>query len=155
MVLTKFFGDVRSAILGRRLRYDGNFKYRKDYFSVFSFFIRICRNSRNRPTRISYFKKMFGHLRRHPYANSSTLTVLDCNTPVTIEDGKKSDEQWYRVKVGVYEGYVKKKNISSGRVDCFQKKYPHFWATIKIEPGEQYYWGKLYDRYEQARSKVP
>ena len=107
--------------------------------------------------RIAYFNKIFGHLRRHPYGNSSTLTVLDCNTPVAIMEkkGKKRDEQWYPVEVGVYEGHVKKSHISFGKGECFQKKYSHFFGAMKIEPSEQYHWGKLYDRYEQAKTKVP
>ena len=107
------------------------------------------------PVRIAYFNKIFGHLRRHPYANSSTLTVLDCNTSITIVNGNgRKSEQWYHVKVGIYEGYVKKNNLSFQRVECFQKKYPHFFGAIKIDPSEQYHWGKLYDRYEQARTRI-
>ena len=108
--------------------------------------------------RIVYFNKIFGHLSRHPYANSSTLTILDCNTPMTIvEDGekKKKTGQWYHLTVGVYRGYIKESNLSFSPVECFQKKYPHFFGAIKIEPGEQYHWGRLYDRYEQARTRVP
>ena len=101
--------------------------------------------------RIAYFNKAFGHLHRRPDVDSATTTLVDCNTVATI---MANNEPWYRVKIGIYEGYIKKNNLTGNPVDCFQKSYPRFFEMMKIEPGEQYYWGKLYDRYEQARTKV-
>ena len=102
-------------------------------------------------TQIAYFNKAFGHLHRRPDVDSSTITVVDCNTVATLMG---SHDPWYRVKIGIYEGYIKQDNLAKGSVECFQRKYPRFFEMMKIEPGEQYYWGKLYDRYEQARTKV-
>ena len=107
--------------------------------------------------KIAYFNKIFGHLHRRPDVNSSTLTVLDCNTILNIiHDGaQKGNSQWYYIKSGIYEGFVGKNHVSFAPVRCFQKKYPHFFESVKIDPGDRYYWGKLYDRYETAQTKVP
>ena len=107
--------------------------------------------------RIAYFNKIFGHLHRRPDVNSSTLTILDCNTPVTFtaDSTQKGSARWYYIKAGVYQGYVIKSNISFSPAVCFRKKFKKFFELIKIDPGEQYYWGKIYDRYEQIRTKVP
>ena len=122
-------------------------------------FFPLCRSegAEKGAVKIAYFNKIFGHLHRRSDVNSSTLTVLDCNTPATIifDGAKKGRAKWYYVKAGVYEGFIKKINVSFAPVECFQKKYPRFFESIKMDPGEQYHWGKLYGRYEAARSKVP
>lgn len=113
--------------------------------------------------RVEYYKPMFGHIHRNPSRYSSSMSTISCGHPVKIYklENKKGgqaqiefNEDWNFVKVGPYEGYIRKEYLSRKKPQCFQDKYPKFFDEIGLELADLYYWGKLYDQYIQGKSRV-
>ncbi len=106
---------------------------------------------------IGYYKNLFGHIHKNPSRYSQSLSTIGCNHPIKVL-GKKGNPTmksgFYHVNVGPYKGYLKKGDISKKRNKCYQNKYPRFFDYVNPSLTEMYYWGKLYDLYNQGKSKI-
>lgn len=103
-----------------------------------------------------YFEKFMGHVHKNPSASSSSMTTIQCAHPIkVIEDPEvRTPEGWLYVKVGEDKGFITSKFLSNKRPKCFQEKYPKFFMNLNLDLTDMYYWGRLYDQYEQGESKI-
>jgi hypothetical protein len=113
--------------------------------------------------KVQYFNKMFGHVHENPSVYSDSLTTIGCNHPVKVlkstskKNGKSQifhNKNWYMVKVGPYNGFVRKNHLAGRRVKCFNEKYSKFFDLFKVDLTEMYYWGRLYDQFVIGKSRV-
>lgn len=111
----------------------------------------------------AYFNQIFGHVHQNPSRYSKSLTAIACAHPVKVmslevKPGEKKEsfaENWKLVKAGPYEGYIHGDYLTAKRPECFQDRYPRFVNELGLELTDMFYWGKLYDHYEQGRSQIP
>ena len=112
--------------------------------------------------RVAYYGNMFGHIHRNPSRYSTSMTTVACGHPVKIYSVNKGtggnkvffNKVWNFVKIGPYEGYIRKDYLASKRPKCFQDRYPKFFDNLEIDLSELYYWGRLYDHYFTGKSRV-
>lgn len=106
---------------------------------------------------VGYYKNLFGHIHKNPSRYSLSLSTIGCNHPIKVLGKKGSPtikNDFYHVHVGPYKGYLKINDISKKRVKCYQNKYPRYFDHINPSLTEMYHWGKLYDLYNQGKSKI-
>lgn len=110
---------------------------------------------------VQYFRQIFGVVHQNTSRYSNALTTISCNHPVKLirlidASGKEvaGNETWAFVKVGAYEGYLMRENLTKQKNDCFQDRYPKFFDSFEPDLSELYYWGRLYDQYVSGKSKV-
>lgn len=99
--------------------------------------------------RVAYYKNMFGNVHQNPLKTSNVLTTLSCGQPIQIikvlDNSVPND--WEKVKVGPYIGFIKKDFLLDKRPKCFQDSYSKFFDKFNFDIAELYYWAKLYDQY--------
>ncbi|MCO4792160.1 MAG: hypothetical protein KC493_00505 [Bacteriovoracaceae bacterium] len=112
--------------------------------------------------KVMYYKYMFGHLHQNPSKYSTSLTTIGCAHPLRVYSVKTSgskprmvfNKEWYFVKAGPYEGYIRSQQLSRRKPKCFQDKYPKFVDQFDMEISDMYNWGRLYDLYLFKRTRV-
>lgn len=106
---------------------------------------------------VGYYKNLFGHIHKNPSRYSQSLSTIGCNHPIKVlgKKGKPTIKSgFYYARVGPYNGYIRKIDVTKKKVECFQNKYPRFFDYINLNLTEMYYWGRLYDLYNQGKSKI-
>jgi hypothetical protein len=104
-----------------------------------------------------YFMPHMGHLHEIPNSRSTSLTAIQCGDPVILHSVKSSalSADWSLVQFGDDRGYIKSEYLSDSRPkNCFRGKYPKFYEGLNLDVKEIYYWGKLYDQYEEGESSI-
>lgn len=112
--------------------------------------------------KVMYYKHMFGHLHQNASKYSTSLTTISCGHPLKVYSVKTGaskprmlfNKEWYFVKAGPYEGYIRDSQLSSKKPTCFQDKYPKFVDQFEMEISDMYNWGRLYDLYLYKRTRV-
>lgn len=113
--------------------------------------------SKETTSRVAYFSKLFGHIHKNPSRYSQSLSTIGCGHPIKVLQGKGGEivvNEFHKVSVGPYTGYISKKYLRSKKVSCFQDRYPRFFDNLGLSLTDMYYWGKLYDQYVYGRSTV-
>jgi len=111
---------------------------------------------------VFYFKNIFGHLHQNPSRYSSSLTTVSCGHPIKVYEVirpnmsslKVINDIWAMVKIGPYDGYMRKDHLSRKNTICFQDEFPKFFENFDLDISELYHWGRLYDLYVEGKSKV-
>ena len=107
-------------------------------------------------------KIYFGHLHQNPSRYSSSLTTVSCGHPIKVFEVirpnmsslKVINDIWAMVKIGPYDGYMRRDHLSSKNIFCFQDEFPKFFENFDLDISELYHWGRLYDLYVEGKSKV-
>lgn len=100
---------------------------------------------------IFYLKSPFAHVHSAPNRYSQTLTTLSCGHPVKVYADTKLTAEWHNIKVANYSGFLRRVQLSSEKVKCWQDRYSRFFSGMKLEISDIYYWGKLYDQFLTGR----
>jgi hypothetical protein len=105
---------------------------------------------------VFYFKPILGHVHESSSSSSASLTTIQCSHPVKVVESSKVSvsPEWTYVYVADFKGFVRKEFLSEKRPECFQGKYPKFFDSLNLDLSELYYWGRLYDRYIQAETRI-
>lgn len=116
-----------------------------------------AKTSRSEIAFIGYYKNLFGHIHKNPSRYSHSLSTIGCNHPIKVL-GKKGNPTvksgFYYAEVGPYKGYLRKIDVSRKKNACYQNKYPRYFDYLNLSVTEMYYWGRLYDLYNQGKSKI-
>ncbi len=104
---------------------------------------------------VMYFTPLLGHVHQAPSRPSPSLTTIQCGHPLRVlHDPKVSvGEDWAYVAVADHRGFVWRRHVSTKRPDCFQARHPRFFDALNLDLAELYYWGRLYDYFEEGRAK--
>jgi hypothetical protein len=109
-----------------------------------------------------YFNQIFGNLHQTKNLVSASLTTISCGQQLSVlEDSDplqknvEDHSNWIKVKIGSFEGFILKELGSEQKPFCLQEYYYDFFDLLDLDLGELYYWGKLYDRYQILRTKIP
>jgi hypothetical protein len=104
---------------------------------------------------IVYLNTFLGHVHQSPSRLSPSLTTIQCGHPIKVikEANVMVSEDWERVQVADWKGFIWKKHISSSKPDCYQARYPKFVDAFNLDLTELYYWGRLNDHWEEGRAE--
>ena len=104
---------------------------------------------------VVYLTTFLGHVHQSPSRLSPSLTTIQCGHPIKIIKDKNViiSEDWERVQVADWKGFVWKKHISAHKPNCFQARYPKFVDAFNLDLTELYYWGRLNDHWEEGRAE--
>lgn len=108
-------------------------------------------------SRVMYFGQLFGHIHKNASRYSQSLSTIGCGHPIKIlkdKSGEITRNEFFKVKVGPYVGFIAKGYLKPKKVQCFQDRYPRFFDNLGLSLTDMYYWGKLYDQYVYGRSTV-
>lgn len=103
-----------------------------------------------------YLVPFMGHLHKNPTKLSSSLTTLQCSHALKVleNDAITVPTGWVYVQAGDDKGFIHASYLTATRPDCFQEKYPRFYSALNLDLTDMYYWGRLFDHFSTARSKV-
>lgn len=104
---------------------------------------------------VMFFTPLLGHVHQAPARPAPSLTTLQCGHPLKVIHDPKVilGDEWAYVSVADHKGFVWKKHLSSKRPDCFQGRHPRFFDAMGLDLAELYYWGRLYDHWEEGEVK--
>lgn len=104
---------------------------------------------------IVYLTTFLGHVHQSPSRLSPSLTTIQCGHPIKLikEANVMISEDWERVQVADWKGFIWKKHISSSKPDCYQARFPKFVDAFNLDLTELYYWGRLNDHWEEGRAE--
>jgi hypothetical protein len=126
--------------------------------SLIKFFIFLCITtsafSKDMVVARKYFQSFLGHVHQNPNKDSSSLTIVQCSHSVKILKSKNKINDWSYVQVGDDKGYIQDELLGEKRPNCFQQKYPKYYLGLELDITEMYFWGRLYDQYDQGRSRI-
>lgn len=129
----------------------------KVLFLIFTLFLSSTTFSKEKTSRVMYFNKLFGHIHKNASRYSQSLSTIGCGHPIKILKDKRGEiirNNFHKVKVGPYVGYISQKYLKSKKSKCFQDRFPRFFDNLGLSLTDMYYWGKLYDQYVYGRSTV-
>lgn len=103
---------------------------------------------------VVYLTTFLGHVHQSPSRLSPSLTTIQCGYPVKLlkDPTILVSEDWERVQVADWKGFVWKRHLSKGKPDCFQARFPKFVDALNLDLTELYYWGRLNDHWEEGRA---
>jgi hypothetical protein len=103
-----------------------------------------------------YFTEFMGHVHKNPSKSSSSVTTIQCAHPLKVlaDNDVNIPTGWVYVRAGDDRGFVASAFLNSKRPECFQDKYPRFFINLNLDLTDMYYWGKLYDQYDQGESRI-
>jgi len=103
---------------------------------------------------VVYLTTFLGHVHQSPSRLSPSLTTIQCGYPVKLLKDPTIivSEDWERVQVADWKGFVWKRHLSKSRPDCFQARFPKFVDALNLDLAELYYWGRLNDHWEEGRA---
>jgi hypothetical protein len=99
-----------------------------------------------------YFTALLGHVHQAPSRPSPSLTTIQCGHPLReVSDPKVVvGGEWAHVQVADHRGFVWRRHLSGKRPNCFQARHPKFFDALQLDLAELYYWGRLYDHWEEG-----
>jgi hypothetical protein len=104
---------------------------------------------------VMYFDKMYGSVHEVANINSYSLTTIGCGHPVRVyKDNDGFSQEFLKVKIAQYKGYVLKAHLSLKRPECFSKKYSRFTNTIDLDLSDLFYWGRIYDQFRMGKTPL-
>ena len=90
-----------------------------------------------------FIEKNFVILGQNPRPTTNSISILSCGSKVNLLPQKNPKQEWTFIKVGSYEGYVKKQFLNKKKPDCFEDRFPKFYNSFRIKLSEMYYWARL------------
>jgi hypothetical protein len=101
---------------------------------------------------VKYFSAFLGHVHQSPSRTSPSLTTIQCGHPIKIvkDASIEVSDDWARVAVADYKGFIWNKHLVTSKPDCFQGRYPKFVDSFNLDLTELYYWGRLHDHWEEG-----
>ncbi len=104
---------------------------------------------------VVFLSTFLGHVHQSPSRLSPSLTTIQCGHPVKVikDPNVLVSEDWERVQVADWKGFVWKKHLSPSKPDCLQGRFPKFVDALNLDLTELYYWGRLNDHWEEGRAE--
>jgi len=124
-------------------------------FVLFFFLLTLINLTKALASDVVYLTTFLGHVHQSPSRLSPSLTTIQCGHPIKVikESNVVVSDDWERVQVADWKGFVWKKHISPSKPDCYQGRYPKFVDAFNLDLTELYYWGRLNDHWEEGRAE--